>query len=106
MISARTPFACHMRIGTYNVLGFRGDPPEAAAGHPPDISYDPAAAAHFVRGFQALRCDVLAVQEGPLVCQMHRVAGLLGYDMAGFSSPLDLARLHADPLPRPGACAP
>jgi endonuclease/exonuclease/phosphatase family metal-dependent hydrolase len=76
-----------MRIGTYNVLGFRGYPPEAAAGtlrHPDD----PAAAAHFARAFEALRCDVLAVQEGPSARQMHRVAGLLGYDMAGFSSPL------------------
>ena len=87
MISACTPFACHMRIGTYNVLGFRGYPPEAAAGalrHPDD----PAAAAHFARVFEALRCDVLAVQEGPSARQMHRVAGLLGYDLAGFSSPL------------------
>jgi endonuclease/exonuclease/phosphatase family metal-dependent hydrolase len=76
-----------MRIGTYNVQGFRGYPAEAAAralGHPDDD----AAGAHFARVFEALRCDVLAVQEGPSARQMHRVAGLLGYRMAGFSSPL------------------
>ena len=76
-----------MRIGTYNVQGFRGYPAEAAAralGHPDDE----AAGAHFARVFEALRCDILAVQEGPSARQMHRVAGLLGYRMAGFSSPL------------------
>jgi endonuclease/exonuclease/phosphatase family metal-dependent hydrolase len=77
----------HMRIGTYNVQGFRGYPPEAAAPvlrHPDDE----IAAAHFARVFEALDCDVLAVQEGPSARQMHRVAGLLGCRMAGFSSPL------------------
>ncbi len=76
-----------MRIGTYNVQGFRGYPAEAAAralGHPDDKT----AGAHFARVFEALRCDLLAVQEGPSARQMHRVAGLLGYRMAGFSSPL------------------
>ena len=76
-----------MRIGTYNVQGFRGYPAEAAARalrHPDDD----AAGAYFARVFEALRCDVLAVQEGPAARQMHRVAGLLGYQMAGFSSPL------------------
>ena len=84
---AHTPFACPMRIGTYNVQSFRGYPAEAAArvlGHPEDE----AAGAYFARVFEALRCDVLAVQEGPSARQMHRVAGLLGYRMAGFSSPL------------------
>lgn len=76
-----------MRIGTYNVQGFRGCPPEAAAQtlrHPDDE----AAGAYFARVFAALRCDILAVQEGPSARQMHRIAGLLGYQMAGFSSPL------------------
>jgi endonuclease/exonuclease/phosphatase family metal-dependent hydrolase len=76
-----------MRIGTYNVQGFRGYPPEVAA---PALQHpdDEAAGVHFARVFDALRCDVLAVQEGPSARQMHRVAGLLGYRMAGFSSPL------------------
>ncbi len=76
-----------MRIGTYNVQGFRGYPPDAAAQalrHPDDA----AAGTHFARVFEALRCDVLAVQEGPSARQMHRTASLLGYHMVGFSSPL------------------
>lgn len=76
-----------MRIGTYNVQGFRGYPPEAAA---PTLRHpdDEAAGACFARVFARLRCDILAVQEGPSARQMHRVAGLLGYHMAGFASPL------------------
>lgn len=76
-----------MRIATYNVQGLRGFPPGAAARtlkHPDD----PVAAAHFARVFQSLGCDVLALQEGPGAPQMHRIATLLGYRMAGFSSPL------------------
>ena len=76
-----------MRIGTYNVQGCRGYPPDAAAQvlrHPDDA----AAGTYYARVFEALRCDVLAVQEGPSARQMHRIAGLLGYRMAGFSSPL------------------
>jgi endonuclease/exonuclease/phosphatase family metal-dependent hydrolase len=78
-----------MRIGTYNVQGFRGYPPETAAralGHPDDEG----AGAYFARILDGLGCDILAVQEGPSARQMHRVAGRLGCRMAGFSSPLHL----------------
>ena len=86
-----------MRIGTYNVQGFRGYPPEAAARvlrHPDDG----AAGAHFARVFEALRCDVLAVQEGPSARQMHRIAGLLGLSDGRLLLPAPLARLPAEPL--------
>ncbi len=76
-----------MRIGTYNVQGLRGHPPEAAATALGDPE-GPAAAAHFTAVLAALGCDVLALQEGPSAAQMARIASALGYQMARFPSPL------------------
>ncbi len=76
-----------MRIGTYNIQGLRGYPPETAAAALGDPE-GPAAAAHFTRVFTALGCDLLAVQEGPSAVQMGRIAAALRYQMARFPSPL------------------
>ncbi|MGQ9839277.1 MAG: hypothetical protein ACUVR4_01860, partial [Anaerolineae bacterium] len=76
-----------MRIGTYNVQGLRGYPPEAAATALGDPE-GPAAAAHFIQAFMTLGRDLLAVQEGPSAAQMGRIASALGYQMARFPSPL------------------
>lgn len=76
-----------MRIGTYNVQGLRGHPPEVAAAALGDPE-GPAAAAHFSRVFASLGCDLLAVQEGPSAAQMGRIASSLRYQLARFPSPL------------------
>ena len=52
-----------MKIGTYNVLGLKGYPPEEATntiGKPGDESN----VAHFAQVFTQLDCDILALQEG------------------------------------------
>lgn len=76
-----------MRLGTYNVQGLRGFPPETAAAVLGDPE-GPAAASHFSRVFASLGCDLLAVQEGPSAVQMGRIASALRYQMARFPSPL------------------
>ncbi|MCX7706753.1 MAG: hypothetical protein N2204_01925 [Anaerolineae bacterium] len=76
-----------MRIGTYNVQGLRGYPPETAAAILGDPE-GPAAAAHFSGVFASLGCDLLAVQEGPSAAQMGRIASSLRYQVARFPSPL------------------
>lgn len=76
-----------MRIGTYNVLGLTGYPPDESRkvlGGPDSEQ----TAVHFQRVFGDLACDVLALQEGVSLAQISRIA--LGMDMnvATFPSPI------------------
>jgi len=75
-----------MRIGTYNVLGLRGYPPEAAEKVIGDRLGE-VAAAHFAGVFGGLGCDVLGLQEGVPFPQIQRVAGAMGVHLATFPSP-------------------
>ncbi len=61
-----------MRIGTYNILGLAGFPPEAAARTLGALDSG-ARITHFQRVFETLNCDVLALQEGvehPLITRL------------------------------------
>jgi endonuclease/exonuclease/phosphatase family metal-dependent hydrolase len=76
-----------MRIGTYNVYGLRGYPETVAAaalGDPESAT----ATAHFQAVFQALSCDVLALQEGVSHRQIQQIAVALDLHAATFRSPL------------------
>ena len=76
-----------MRIGTYNVLGLRGQPHEEAVaviGEPGNE----ANVAHYVEVFGSLDCDVLALQEGVAVRTMQRIARGLGRYLATMPSPI------------------
>ena len=62
-----------MRIGTYNVLGLSGYPPQEAG----QILGNPTSeqtAAHFQDVFQDLDCDILALQEGVSPSQIRQIA--------------------------------
>ncbi len=73
-----------MRIGTYNVLGFHGFPPEAAARWLLDA---PTRVDHFTSVLSGLGCDILALQEGPDAVVMRHVAERMGMQWATFASP-------------------
>ena len=76
-----------MRIGTYNVLGLRGFPPEEAAkgiGEPGGEK----GIEHFAGVFASLKCDVLALEEGVSVRQMQAVARRMGCYLATIPSPI------------------
>ena len=76
-----------MRIGTYNVLGLTGFPEEEAEvviGAPGTTSNS----VHFAAVFDALECDVLALQEGVAARVMQRIARTMGRHLATFPSPI------------------
>jgi len=73
-----------MRIGTYNVLGLTGYPPRSARDHLGDASRK---IEHFTGVFAGLGCDVLALQEGPSLETMRRIAEQLEVHLAAFPSP-------------------
>ncbi|OGG55594.1 MAG: hypothetical protein A3F84_29270 [Candidatus Handelsmanbacteria bacterium RIFCSPLOWO2_12_FULL_64_10] len=75
-----------MRIGTYNVLGLRGYPPEEAEKVIGDRLGE-VAAGHFAGVFSGLGCDALALQEGVPFPQIQRVARAMGVRLATFPSP-------------------
>jgi endonuclease/exonuclease/phosphatase family metal-dependent hydrolase len=75
-----------MRIGTYNVLGLTGYPPEEA-GKALGDPLGETAAAHFAGVFGGLGCDILALQEG--VPRIHPVARIMGVNAATFPSPIN-----------------
>ena len=77
-----------MKIGTYNVLGLKGYPPEEAAntiGKPGEESN----IAHFARVFTELGCDILALQEGVTVHTMQQIARQMDRYLATFPSPIN-----------------
>ena len=77
-----------MQIGTYNVLGLRGYPPEessAEIGNPGDESN----AAHFMQVFAELNCDILALQEGVAIRTIQRIAHQMDCYLATFPSPIN-----------------
>ena len=77
-----------MQIGTYNVLGLRGYPPEessAEIGNPGDESN----AAHFMQVFAELNCDILALQEGVAIRTIQRIAHQMDCYLASFPSPIN-----------------
>ena len=77
-----------MQIGTYNVLGLRGYPPEessAEIGNPGDESN----AAHFMQVFAELNCDILALQEGIAVRTIQPIAHQMDCYLATFPSPIN-----------------
>jgi len=76
-----------MQIGTYNVLGLKGYPPEESApeiGNPGDASNT----SHFAQVFTELDCDILALQEGVTVRIMQQIAHKMGCYLATFPSPI------------------
>ncbi|MSS71157.1 MAG: hypothetical protein EXS64_06690 [Candidatus Latescibacteria bacterium] len=75
-----------MRIGTYNVLGLRGYPPEEAEKVIGDRLGE-VAAGHFAGVFGGLGCDILGLQEGVPFPQIQRVARAMGVRLATFPSP-------------------
>lgn len=77
-----------MQIGTYNVLGLKGFPPEEAA-RKIGVPGDETNTAHFTRVFTDLTCDILALQEGVAVRTVQHIAREMGYYLATFPSPLN-----------------
>ena len=76
-----------MRIGTYNVLGLSGYPPNEgslALGSPSSE----VTAKHFTKVFGSLDCDILALQEGVTLTQIQRITTAMGMQVATFPSPL------------------
>ena len=73
-----------MRIATYNVLGLRGYPPENAQ---PLLGDEDRRVRHFCEVFAGLGADVLALQEGPALPLMRRIAERLQRHLASFPSP-------------------
>lgn len=77
-----------MKIGTYNVLGLKGYPPEEATntiGKPGDESN----VAHFAQVFTQLDCDILALQEGITVRTMQQLARQMYRYLATLPSPIN-----------------
>ncbi|MDP6042706.1 MAG: endonuclease/exonuclease/phosphatase family protein [Candidatus Latescibacteria bacterium] len=77
-----------MKIGTYNVLGLKGYPPEEAIdaiGKPGEESNS----AHFAQVFSQLNCDILALQEGVTVRTMQQIARQMDRYLATFPSPIN-----------------
>lgn len=73
-----------MRIGTYNVLGLTGFPPQAARERLGEAAQK---IEHFAGVFAGLGCDVLALQEGPPLEVARRIAERLECHLAAFPSP-------------------
>lgn len=77
-----------MRIGTYNVYGLNGYPQEESQkvlGRPGSAENT----AHYVKVFEELGCDVLALQEGVAVAAMQGIARQLGMYLATMPSPIN-----------------
>ena len=77
-----------MQICTYNVFGLKGFPLQEAAEEIGDPG-DGENSAHFIRVFNELACDVLALQEGVAVETMQQIAREMGLYLATFPSPLN-----------------
>jgi endonuclease/exonuclease/phosphatase family metal-dependent hydrolase len=75
-----------MRIGTYNVLGLTGYPPEEAVGTIGKPGED-SNSDHFARVFTQLSCDILALQEGVQVRTMQQIVRQMDRYLATFPSP-------------------
>lgn len=76
-----------MRICTYNVLALRGFPVDEAAQQLGERE-SPERIEHFVRVFQELNCDVLALQEGGVPAPMiQEIARRMGMYLATIPSP-------------------
>jgi endonuclease/exonuclease/phosphatase family metal-dependent hydrolase len=73
-----------LRLGTYNVLGLTGYPPQAARAQLVDAA---RTVEHFAAVFRGLNCDVLALQEGPALEVIRRIAERLEVHLAAFPSP-------------------
>lgn len=73
-----------MRIGTYNVLGLTGFPPEAALAR---LGAFEQKVAHFAGVFASLDLDVIALQEGPALEVIRGIADQLGCHLGVFPSP-------------------
>jgi len=76
-----------MRIGTYNVLGLKGYPPEEAMKELGGRDSEKTAE-HFQKVFEELSCDVLALEEGVSIRQIQRIALSMGMNVATFPSPI------------------
>ncbi len=76
-----------MRIGTTNMLGLKGYPPEEAIKElgGPDSE---KTAVHFQKVFEELSCDILALEEGVPIRQIQRIALSMGINVATFPSPM------------------
>ena len=73
-----------VRIGTYNVLGLTGFPPQAARALLADAA---RAEEHFGAVFAALNSDVLGLQEGPPLERVRRIAERQRLYVVCFPSP-------------------
>ena len=62
-----------MRIGTYNVLGLQGYPPEESAKEIGRAGSEDNAT-HFTRVFSQLSCDILGLEEGISAGHMQKIA--------------------------------
>jgi endonuclease/exonuclease/phosphatase family metal-dependent hydrolase len=76
-----------IRIATYNLYGLRGFPQEHARARLGDPNGE-SAARYFSEVLDALRCDLIAIQEGASEPQMRRIAENLGFELAMFPSPV------------------
>jgi endonuclease/exonuclease/phosphatase family metal-dependent hydrolase len=76
-----------MRIGTYNVLGLRGFPPEEAQKEVGEPGGEKGIE-HFAGVFASLECDVLALEEGVSVRQMQEIARRMDCHLATIPSPI------------------
>jgi endonuclease/exonuclease/phosphatase family metal-dependent hydrolase len=77
-----------MRICTYNVYGLNGYPQEESQpllGRPGTAGHTD----HYVKVFNELSCDILALQEGVAVQAMQGIARQLGMHLATLPSPLN-----------------
>ena len=77
-----------MKIGTYNVLGLKGYPPEEAVKTIGKLG-DDANVDHFTNVFTELDCDILALQEGVAVRTMQKIAHNLNCYLATIPSPIN-----------------
>ena len=75
-----------MRIGTYNVYGFRGYPKEESAKRIGLAGSDDNAA-HYTRVLAELSCDILGLQEGVFAGDMKKIARPMQCYLATFPSP-------------------
>lgn len=76
-----------MRIGTYNVLGLTGFPPDEARKILGDSTSEQTAA-HYTKVFKTLHCDILALQEGVALTQIQRIALAMDSQVATIPSPI------------------
>ena len=75
-----------MRVGTYNVLGLQGYPPEESAKQIGRAGSGDNAE-HYTRVFTELSCDVLGLEEGVFAGHMHKIARPMERYLATFPSP-------------------